>query len=279
LQRQLQAAIAAQIAAQDQAATRLSESERQSALLAEARAALAERDDTARADAGRMALLNSQLAELRAQIADLQSVVGAANDRDDANRAELALKGEELNTALARAALAEKKLREAEAAENVRLAAENKRLEKYRSDFFGRLRDLLGDREGVQIVGDRFVFSSEVLFDVGSADLSDEGKAQIARVAAILDEISGEIPPGIDWIIRVDGHTDDVPVSGGAFRDNWGLSQARALSVVRYMIDDLDFPPDRLAATGFGEWQPLDRADTPEARAKNRRIELKLTER
>ena len=132
----------------------------------------------------------------------------------------------------------------------------------------------------MRVVGDRFVFSSEVLFKPGSADLAPEGQAQIADVVKSLDEVAGKIPPSIDWIIRVDGHTDDVPLSGtGAFKDNWQLSQARALSVVRYMQDSLGFPPQRLAATGFGEYQPLAAGETAEARAKNRRIELKLTER
>jgi chemotaxis protein MotB len=132
----------------------------------------------------------------------------------------------------------------------------------------------------VRVVGDRFVFSSEVLFKPGSADLAPEGQTQIAGVVATLKEIAADIPPGIDWIIRVDGHTDDVPLSGtGAFADNWELSQARALSVVRYMQNALGFPPERLAATGFGEWRPVALGDSDYARALNRRIELKLTER
>ena len=139
---------------------------------------------------------------------------------------------------------------------------------------------MLAGREGVRIVGDRFVFSSEVLFAPGSADLAPEGREQIARVAEILREISADIPPTIDWILRVDGHTDDVPLSGtGQFRDNWALSQGRALSVVRFLQDDLGFPPFRLAATGFGEYRPVAEGDSPAARAQNRRIELKLTER
>jgi chemotaxis protein MotB len=124
------------------------------------------------------------------------------------------------------------------------------------------------------------VFSSEVLFDSGSATLSPAGRADIANVARRLEEVARNIPESIDWVIRVDGHTDNVPVSGaGPFEDNWDLSQARALSVVRYMIDTFGFPPDRLAATGFAEFQPIDPRSTPEARARNRRIELKLTER
>jgi chemotaxis protein MotB len=118
------------------------------------------------------------------------------------------------------------------------------------------------------------------LFALGQADLSPQGKQQIAKVAQILSSVADQIPDSIDWVIRVDGHTDDVPLRAGAsFADNWELSQARALSVVKYMIDVLDIPPDRLAANGFGQYQPIDSADTPEARARNRRIELKLTEK
>ena len=155
-----------------------------------------------------------------------------------------------------------------------------KDLENYRSEFFGRLRQVLAGREGVRIEGDRFVFSSEVLFEPASADLSPSGEEQIANVVSILRDVSGEIPSEIDWIIRVDGHTDKVPLSGtGRYRDNWDLSQGRALSVVRYMTDALGFDPSRLAATGFGEYRPAAAGDTPEAYAQNRRIELKLTER
>jgi chemotaxis protein MotB len=117
------------------------------------------------------------------------------------------------------------------------------------------------------------------LFSVGQAGLSAEGQAELAKVARILQSVIDDIPEGIDWILRVDGHTDDVPILGGQFADNWELSQARALSVVRYMIDDLGLPPQRLSANGFGEYQPLDRADSSEARARNRRIELKFTEK
>ena len=138
----------------------------------------------------------------------------------------------------------------------------------------------LGDRDGVRIEGDRFVFSSEVLFAPGETDLSDAGRSQVARVATTLRNVIDEIPDGIDWVLRVDGHTDDVPVRPNArCADNWELSQARALSVVRYLIDAQGLPPARLAANGFGEFQPVNAADTPEARAQNRRIELKLTER
>jgi chemotaxis protein MotB len=132
----------------------------------------------------------------------------------------------------------------------------------------------------VRIEGDRFVFSSEVLFAPASADLSPEGRQEIAKVAQILSGVVDDIPPEIDWVIRVDGHTDNLPLSGlGKFSDNWELSQGRALSVVKYMVDALGIPPDRLAANGFGEFQPVARGDTEEARAQNRRIELKFTEK
>ena len=132
----------------------------------------------------------------------------------------------------------------------------------------------------MQIVGDRFVFSSEVLFAPGQALLSVAGQDQIASVAATLRSLADEFPDTIDWVLRVDGHTDDVPLSGqGQFRDNWELSQARALSVVRYMTDFLGFPPQRLSANGFAEYQPIMSGTSPEARAANRRIELKFTER
>ncbi len=139
---------------------------------------------------------------------------------------------------------------------------------------------MLEGREGVRVEGDRFVFSSEVLFAPAQVDLLPEGRAQIARVAEILTEVADQIPPGIDWVVRVDGHTDRVPLSGtGRYRNNWELSQGRALSVVEYMVNDLGFPPARLAATGFGEYQPIDPGESAEALARNRRIELKLTER
>ncbi|GAB5433039.1 MAG: hypothetical protein EpisKO_24090 [Epibacterium sp.] len=154
---------------------------------------------------------------------------------------------------------------------------EAKDLEQYRSEFFGQLRSVLGNQEGVRIEGDRFVFASEVLFALGSAELSEAGKAEIAKVARILQNVAAAIPDDINWIIRVDGHTDNQRfVGAGKYADNWELSQGRALSVVRYMIDELGIPPGRLAANGFGEFQPVNPADTPEARAQNRRIELKL---
>ncbi|HQY42854.1 MAG TPA: peptidoglycan -binding protein [Paracoccaceae bacterium] len=268
-------------------ATQLSEADKQKALLALAQSELAA-EKSASADAARkLALLNEQVAALRGQLGSLQELLDASAAKDAEDEVQIEALGSQLNSALARVAAEEKRRAELEAAEKERLAAEAqaakdeaKELAKYRSEFFGRLSELLAGREGVRVVGDRFVFSSEVLFQPGSADLAPEGQSQIAGVVATLTEVAAAIPPEIDWIIRVDGHTDNVPLSGqGAFADNWELSQARALSVVRYMQTELGFPPERLAATGFGEYRPVAEDDSPEARAQNRRIELKLTER
>ena len=249
-------------------------------LLAVAKAALSAEQEKSVESQRRVALLNEQIAALRGQLGSLQGLLDAAAAKDVDAKVQLEALGTQLNSALAQVASEQRKRADLEAAERIRLAAENQDLEKFRSEFFGQLRTVLAGRDGVRVVGDRFVFSSEVLFNPGSATLAPEGQAQIAGVVATLNEVIGDIPPAIDWIIRVDGHTDNVPLSGnGAFADNWELSQARALSVVRYMQDGLGFPPNRLAATGFGEWQPVDADETPAARAANRRIELKLTER
>ena len=249
-------------------------------LLAVAKAALSAEQEKSVESQRRVALLNEQIAALRGQLGSLQGLLDAAAAKDVDAKVQLEALGRQLNSALAQVASEQRKRADLEAAERIRLAAENQDLEKFRSEFFGQLRTVLAGRDGVRVVGDRFVFSSEVLFNPGSATLAPEGQAQIAGVVATLNEVIGDIPPAIDWIIRVDGHTDNVPLSGnGAFADNWELSQARALSVVRYMQDRLGFPPNRLAATGFGEWQPVDADETPAARAANRRIELKLTER
>ena len=162
---------------------------------------------------------------------------------------------------------------------NVALAQRVQELARYRSDFFGRLREILFDRENIRVVGDRFVFQSEVLFASGSDVLQPQGREQMDGLAQAILELNREIPSDINWIIRVDGHTDNVPLSGtGQFVDNWQLSTDRAAAVVRYLVSQ-GVPTNRLAATGFGEFQPLDAGDGPEARARNRRIELKLTER
>ncbi|MDG1763724.1 MAG: peptidoglycan -binding protein [Paracoccaceae bacterium] len=193
----------------------------------------------------------------------------------------------DLERAETKAQLEEDKRIKLEIAEFQRLQADRERLktqatelERYKSDFFGRIRELVEGRDGIKIVGDRFVFSSEVLFDVGKADLSLPGRLEIQKVAVILNQIVEEIPKNLNWIIRVDGHTDNTRmVSGAEFKDNWELSQARALSVVRFMISDLGLPKTRLAATGFGEFQPVSSGSSPEDLAQNRRIEIKLTEK
>jgi chemotaxis protein MotB len=161
---------------------------------------------------------------------------------------------------------------------NVALAQRVQELARYRSDFFGRLRQILGERPDVRIVGDRFVFQSEVLFAAGQSGLRPEALPEIDRVAAALLELDRQIPPDIPWIIRVDGHTDRRPITSSQFPSNWALSASRAIAVVQYLISK-GVPAQRLAATGFGEFQPLDVGTTDEAYSRNRRIELKLTER
>jgi chemotaxis protein MotB len=250
------------------------------AALAAAERALTEEQAKAIEAAERMVLLNEQIAVLRSQLGSLQAVLNEARDKDVAAQVQLEALGSQLNAALAQVATEQRRRAALEEAERLRLEAENADLARFRSEFFGQLSQLLAGREGVRVVGDRFVFSSEVLFQPGAADMAPEGRAQIAGVVEILNGVREDIPDGIDWIIRVDGHTDNVPLSGtGAFADNWELSQARALSVVRYMQDSLGFPPERMAATGFGEYRPVVEGTTEAARQQNRRIELKLTER
>jgi chemotaxis protein MotB len=203
-------------------------------------------------------LLNQQIAALRKQIGALESALDASEARDRESNAKIADLGRRLNVALAQRV---------------------QELNRYRSDFFGRLREILSDRENIRIVGDRFVFQSEVLFPTGSEVINDAGKVEMKKLADAIIDLQKEIPPEINWVLRVDGHTDDKPLSGtGRYRDNWELSSARATSVVKFLIEN-GVPPQRLVAAGFGEFQPLDPADSEEARARNRRIELKLTER
>ena len=203
-------------------------------------------------------LLNQQIAALRKQIGALEDALDASEARDRDSNAKIADLGKRLNVALAQRV---------------------QELNRYRSDFFGRLREILSDRENIRIVGDRFVFQSEVLFPTGSEQINDAGKVEMKKLAGAIIELQKEIPPEINWVLRVDGHTDNVPLSGtGRYRDNWELSSARATSEVKFLIEN-GVPANRLVAAGFGEFQPLDPADTDEARTKNRRIELKLTER
>lgn len=284
LRQQLSNVLAAKLAAEAQVQEQMSDAEKdaqkQAALLAAAQSALSQETAISAAAQRQTELLNQQVAALRGQLGELQSLLDDAVARDAANEVQLQSLGSDLNTALARVAAEERRRAELEAAERKRLEAETKNLEQYRSEFFGRLRDLLGNQAGVRIEGDRFVFSSEVLFPPGAATLSADGQGEIAKVAEILRKVAADIPPEIDWVIRVDGHTDNQPLSGlGEFSDNWELSQARALSVVKYMINFLGIAPDRLAANGFGQYQPVAAGDSESARAQNRRIELKFTEK
>ena len=280
VRKQLTAALAAKLQSEQTSRDLLSATEQQALLLENAESTLSRERATSAAAQRQTELLNQQVAALRTQLKELSGLLNLAERRDEEAQVQLQSLGSDLNTALARAVAEERRRRVLEEQERKRLEAETKDLAQYRSEFFGRLRDLLGTQEGVRIEGDRFVFSSEVLFPPGGAQLSPLGEGEIAKIAAILRGIADEIPPEIDWVIRVDGHTDNVPLSGlGEFSDNWELSQARALSVVEYMANFLAIPPSRLAANGFGQYQPINRADTPEARAQNRRIELKFTEK
>lgn len=276
----LAAAEAAQNRLSDEAAANTTAAERQAALLATAQAELSRQTGLSEDGQQRVALLNEQVASLTAQLGALQALLDTAGDEQQQAELRVENLGQQLNAALLRAA--EEKDRRLTLEEEARQKAEEeaKDLARYRSEFFGRLSQILSGREGVTVVGDRFVFQSEVLFPPGEAALSGTGRQQVANVARMLSEIAGDIPSEIDWIIRVDGHTDNTPLSGtGRYRDNWELSQARALAVVRYMVDELGFPANRLAATGFGDTRPIAQGNSPADLAQNRRIELKLTER
>jgi chemotaxis protein MotB len=202
-------------------------------------------------------LLNQQLAAVRLQLAALNEALEASEAKDKESQQKIADLGQRLNVALA------KKVQE---------------LARYRSDFFGKLREALGAREDFQIVGDRFVFPSDVLFDPGSAELKPEALPQLNKLAVALNDIGDKIPPDIPWVMRVDGHTDIRPIATPEFPSNWELSSARAISVVRYLMQQ-GIAPQHLVAAGFGEFQPIDTGTSDAALAKNRRIELKLTER
>ena len=216
----------------------------------------AEREVSGRARS-RLDILNQQILALRDQLARIEMALAATEAQDREQSVVISDLGRRLNLALAQ------KVEE---------------LQRYRSEFFGRLREVLGERTDVTVVGDRFVFQSEVLFASGSANLAEVGKSQLATFATTLLEIAGKIPDELPWILRVDGHTDRIPINTAAFPSNWELSSARANSVVKYLVSE-GVPPGRLAATGFAEHQPIDSGDSAAANRRNRRIELKLTER
>ncbi|MBV8104806.1 MAG: peptidoglycan -binding protein [Hyphomicrobiales bacterium] len=203
-------------------------------------------------------VLNQQIAALRKQLAAIEDALSASEAANKESQSRIADLGARLNVALAQ------KVQE---------------LNRYRSDFFGRLRQILGSRPDIRVVGDRFVFESSVLFDVGKADISGAGKQSLDTLASAVLDLEREIPPDIPWILRVDGHTDNRPLTGaGQYKSNWELSAARAVAVVQYLISK-GVEPDRLAAAGFGEFQPIDQGTDEDSLARNRRIELKLTER
>jgi chemotaxis protein MotB len=204
-----------------------------------------------------LALLNRQMAALRKQLTILNAALEASEARDKEQQAKIADLGRRLNVAL---------------------ASKVQELARYRSEFFGRLREVLGNRPDIAIVGDRFVFQSEVLFASGSAELGARGKEQLHQLANTLKEIAARIPEDLNWVLRVDGHTDKIPIKTDRFPSNWELSTARAISVVKFLIAD-GIPPQRLAAAGFGEFQPLDDTEDEIAYRRNRRIELKLDQR
>lgn len=216
----------------------------------------AEKSISARALA-QVDLLNQQIAALRRQLGALEEALQASETKDKDQQTQIAKLGERLNIALAQRV---------------------QELTRYRSDFFGRLREILGNRADIRIVGDRFVFQSEVLFDSGQAVLNPEGRTELDQLASALLELERQIPPEIAWVLRVDGHTDVRPIANVQFPSNWALSAARAISVVQYLISK-GVSPQHLVAAGFGEFQPLDPAATEDAYRRNRRIELKLTER
>ncbi len=224
-------------------ASRASELETQKNLSAEAQA--------------QVAALNQQMLALRQQLQKIEAALEASERENADKEAQIVNLGQRLNAAL---------------------ATKVAELQRYRSEFFGRLREVLGDRQDIRVVGDRFVFQSEVLFGSGSADLGEEGQEQLAKLGQTLTTIASEIPDDIDWVMRVDGHTDKVPIRNLKFASNWELSSARAISVVKFLIDQ-GVPPNRLVAAGFGEYQPLDNRDDEIAYRRNRRIEFKITER
>ncbi|MFK7956995.1 MAG: peptidoglycan -binding protein [Lysobacterales bacterium] len=202
-------------------------------------------------------MLNRQIQALRQQLTEISGALELAQQANMTQNEEIEDLGRRLNLAL---------------------ATQVKKLENYRSDFFGRLKTALGDNPDLRVEGDRFVFQSELLFASGLATLEDQGKAQVRRLASVLKDIEGQIPDDIDWVLRIDGHTDTRPISSNAFPSNWELSTARALAIVRY-LENVGINPRRLAATGFAEYHPIDARDNELAFARNRRIELKLTAR
>ena len=225
--------------------------------LEESRGNLLKERDLSKSARAQVALLNQQMSALRAQLSKIAAALDTSEKQAKIKQTRIINLGKRLNAAL---------------------AGKVQELSRYRSEFFGRLRDLLGKQPGVQIVGDRFVFQSEVLFAKGSADIGTAGRNQMVALASTLTQISKRIPADLDWVLRVDGHTDSDAIKTTQYPSNWELSSARAIAVVRDLID-AGLPANRLVAAGFGEFQPLKRGSTEIIKSLNRRIELKLTQR
>jgi chemotaxis protein MotB len=220
-------------------------------------ATIARERNIAESASAQVALANRQMAALREQLARISEALDVAERKANEQGVQISSMGKRLNSAL---------------------ATKVQELSRYRSEFFGRLREVLGDQPGIRVVGDRFVFQSEVLFASASANLGEEGKVQLKQLATTLREITRRIPNDIDWILRIDGHTDGIPISNWKFPSNWELSAARAISVVKFLIEE-GISANRLAAAGFGEFRPLDQAKDEVANRRNRRIEMKMTQR
>ena len=227
------------------------------ALVGEQEEALKDERQLSQSARAEVVLLHQQITNLKKQLEEISQALKVAESEKSVQAAELEKLGKRLNIILAK---------------RVNL------LEQYRSEFFGRLREILGDSPYVRVEGDRFVLQAELLFESGSADLGEEGKQHLIQIAVILQQLSKRFPDDLNWILRIDGHTDRVPIHTQLFPSNWELSTARAVSVVRFLANN-GIPEDRMAATGFSKFHPIDPAETLEAYRKNRRIEMKLTAR
>ncbi|MGB6085970.1 peptidoglycan -binding protein [Parvibaculum sp.] len=253
----LQDSLASATAEQSRLAALVGESEGAGARIAELESALSDEKRVSNEALAQVELLNQQISALRRQLATLEAALEAAEQKDREQQVQIADLGRRLNAALAQ------KVQE---------------LARYRSEFFGRLRTILGDRQDIEIVGDRFAMQSEIFFASGSADIAPEGKQQLDKIAVAIREIAAEIPDDIPWVLRVDGHTDRNPISTPQFPSNWYLSSARAIAVVNYLTER-GVPEDRLVAAGFGQFHPPTEGTSADDNRRNRRIEFKLTER
>jgi chemotaxis protein MotB len=252
------AALAVQLkAAQDDLKAKLSAAGQLSDQAKDLQNRLAAEQQTSQAARAQVELLTAEIAALKDQLAKVAAALDISNSTVKEQQGQLVELGKKLNLAL---------------------ATKVEELAKYRSEFFGKLKEILGDRPDIRVVGDRFVFQAEVLFAPGKADLTPGAKQQLAPVFAALKQIAAQIPPDLNWVLRVDGHTDHRPIHSDQFDSNWELSTERAISVVRYAIEQ-GIPANRLAATGFADNQPIDTGNSEDAYQHNRRIELKLTER